>query len=127
MLYPPSRFAFVRFALAPLLLAGAAGLSGCDYLGIESGAQVSAQKEAEGKAVGAACRQVGRAIEECYKLNPRSLKAAVFEGWREMDGYMRENSITNLPIPAEPPKPPSATSEGDGDAGDGGNKKPAIN
>lgn len=106
-----------RSLFALMMVAGTLGLAGCDYLGLESGTQIAAQKEAEGKAVGAACRQVGRAIEECYKLNPKSLKAPVFDGWREMDGYMRENEIPNLPVPVEPPKPaPPKTDEGDGEA-----------
>jgi len=124
MLNTSHRFVSARRALAPLLLV-AATLSGCDYLGIESGAQIAAQKEAEGKAVGAACRQVGRAIEECYKLNPKSIKAAVFEGWREMDGYMRENDISNLPIPVEAPKP--VVPKEDADGGDTSSQAPARN
>lgn len=99
------------------MVTGSLSLAGCDYLGLESGTQMAAQKEAEGKAVGAACRQVGRAIEECYKLNPKSLKAPVFDGWREMDGYMRENNIANLPVPVEPPKPaPPKADQADGEA-----------
>jgi hypothetical protein len=124
MLNTSHRFVSARRALAPLLLV-AATLSGCDYLGIESGAQIAAQKEAEGKAVGAACRQVGRAIEECYKLNPKSIKAAVFEGWREMDGYMRDNNISNLPIPVEAPKP--AAPKEDEAGGDTSGQAPARN
>jgi hypothetical protein len=37
-----------------------------------------------------------RAIEDCYTLNPKADKAAVFEGWREMDEYMRENKIEGV-------------------------------
>lgn len=71
-------------------------LSGCDLLGIEPASAVVARKEAEGKAVGGACRHAGRAIEDCYALNRRADKAAVFAGWREMNDYMRENQIQEV-------------------------------
>jgi hypothetical protein len=47
--------------------------------------------------VGSACRHALRAIEDCYTLNPKSLKAAVFAGWKEMDEYMRENKLDGIP------------------------------
>jgi hypothetical protein len=72
-------------------------LSGCDLLGIEPASAVVARKEAEGKAVGGACRHAGRAIEDCYALNKKADKAAVFAGWREMNDYMRENKIDEVP------------------------------
>jgi hypothetical protein len=72
-------------------------LAGCDLLGIEPASAVAARKEAEGKAVGGACRHAGRAIEDCYTLNKRADKAAVFTGWREMNDYMRENKIETIP------------------------------
>jgi hypothetical protein len=68
-------------------------LSGCDLLGSESAEAVAAAREAEGKAVGGACRHAGRAIEDCYVLNRKVDKAAVFAGWRDMNDYMRENKI----------------------------------
>src|SRR6185369_13433780 len=68
-------------------------LSGCDMLGIESPEKVAAAREAEGRAVGGACRHAGRAIEDCYTLNRRVDKAAIFAGWRDMNDYMRENKI----------------------------------
>jgi len=79
-----------RLASALLLLAL---LAGCEMLGIESSEKVAALKEGEGKAIGSACRHANRAIEDCYALNPRAQKAAVFAGWREMDEYMRENKL----------------------------------
>ena len=69
------------------------GLSACDQLGIETPEKFNQRQEAEGKAVGAACRHAGRAIEDCYTLNPNANKAAAFEGWKEMNDYMRENKI----------------------------------
>jgi hypothetical protein len=67
-------------------------LAGCD-LGGDTAEKIAAQREAEGKAVGGACRHAGRAIEDCFALNKRAEKAAVFAGWREMNDYMRENKI----------------------------------
>jgi hypothetical protein len=80
-----------RFTL--LLLLASSWLAGCDQLGIESAATTAARKEADGKAVGGACRHAGRAIEDCYAMNKKADRAAVFAGWREMNDYMRENQI----------------------------------
>jgi hypothetical protein len=79
-----------RYALLLIVL-----LAGCDQLGIETPAQQAARSEAEGKAIGSACRQSGRALEDCYQMNSKVPKAAIFDGWREMDGYMRENKISD--------------------------------
>jgi hypothetical protein len=88
--------------LACLLLLAA--LSGCDLLGIESATTVAAKRDAEGKAIGGACRHAGRAIEDCYALNRKADKGAVFAGWREMNDYMRENKIEAVaPTLAAPP------------------------
>jgi hypothetical protein len=62
-------------------------------MGGEPAEAVAARKEAEGKAIGGACRHAGRAIEDCFALNRRADKAALFAGWREMNDYMRENKI----------------------------------
>jgi hypothetical protein len=72
-------------------------LAGCDMLGIESPEKVAAVREADGKAVGGACRHAGRAIEDCYALNKKADRAAVFAGWRDMNDYMRENKIEEVP------------------------------
>ncbi|HOY33669.1 MAG TPA: hypothetical protein PLG32_00920 [Piscinibacter sp.] len=72
-------------------------LAGCDMLGIESPEKVAATREADGKAVGGACRHAGRAIEDCYALNKKADRAAVFAGWRDMNDYMRENKIEEVP------------------------------
>jgi hypothetical protein len=82
----------VVFTLS-LAAVAASLLSGCDMLGIESPEKVAAAREAEGRAVGGACRHAGRAIEDCYTLNRRVDKAAIFAGWRDMNDYMRENKI----------------------------------
>lgn len=102
-------------------------LTGCemlfDLLEIPDPKKVAAQAEAEGKAVGSACRQGGRSIEDCYQINPTALKSAVFAGWREMNDYMIENKMEvmpsalakpgALPMPlrlpmAQPPETPAA-------------------
>jgi hypothetical protein len=82
-----------RSPLLLLTLLATLGLSGCDMLGIESASAAAAKREAEGRAVGGACRHSARSIESCYALNKRADKAAVFAGWREMNDYMRENNI----------------------------------
>lgn len=92
---PPSTMTR-RPALTALIAALLLPLSGCELLGIESAEAVAARREAEGKAVGSACRHAQRALEDCYALNPKAQKAAVYAGWLEMDGYMRENKIDGI-------------------------------
>lgn len=72
-------------------------LAGCEQLGIEDPAKIAEAREAEGRAIGGACRHSGRALEECYKLNGKASKAAIYAGWRDMDAYMRENNIAVVP------------------------------
>lgn len=80
--------------------------AGCDQLGIETPQKTAEHQQAESKAVGGACRHAMRAIEDCYTLNPKADKAAVFEGWREMDEYMRENKLEGVtPVVPRPPPP----------------------
>lgn len=78
------------------LLVAAALVAGCDMLGIESAQAAAERREADGKAIGGACRHAGRAIEDCYALNRKADRAAVFAGWREMNDYMRENKIDSV-------------------------------
>jgi hypothetical protein len=78
-------------ALAAVLLAG------CDALGIESPEKIAAAREADGKAVGGACRHAGRPIEDCYAIYRKADRAAIFAGWRDMNDYMRENKIEPVP------------------------------
>lgn len=75
-----------------------AAIAGCDQLGIETPAQQLQRAEAEGRAIGSACRHSGRALEDCYQINKRASKAAIYAGWRDMDAYMRENAIKEVPI-----------------------------
>lgn len=68
-------------------------LAGCDNIpGLGPDPRI-AQREAEAKAIGGGCRHGLRSIEDCYTLNPRAAKAAVFAGWKEMDQYMRDNKL----------------------------------
>ena len=67
--------------------------SACDMLGIESPEKVAAARDADGKAVGGACRHAGRAIEDCFAIYKKADRAAIFAGWRDMNDYMRENKI----------------------------------
>ena len=78
-------------------------LAGCDALGIETAPQVAAKKDAEAHAIGSACRHAVRSIEDCFRSNPKAVKAAMFTGWKEMDAYMRENEILGMPSSNEPP------------------------
>jgi len=79
--------------LSAALLLAALGAAGCNLFGSEVAEAAAARREADGKAVGGACRHAGRAIEDCYTLNRRTDKAAVYAGWREMNDYMRENKL----------------------------------
>ena len=78
------------------LLAAAVLVGGCDMLGIESAQALAERREGDGKAIGGACRHAGRAIEDCYTLNRKADRAAMFAGWREMNDYMRENKIETV-------------------------------
>ena len=88
------RPAFIVITLSTVLLSGCDMLGGA--LGIESPEKVAAAREADGKAIGGACRHAGRAIEDCYTLNKRAEKSSVFAGWRDMNDYMRENKIESV-------------------------------
>lgn len=95
-------------AAAALLI----GLSGCDLIkqrmGIVDQAEKAAQSEAEGRAVGGACRQSGRAIEDCYSIYSWLPKAAIYDGWRDMDAYMRDNKLETVEPQLPPVAPPTA-------------------
>jgi len=88
-----------------------ASLPACDFiqqeLGIEDPAAKSERADAEGRAVGGACRQSGRAIEDCYSIYAWLPKASIYEGWRDMDAYMRENKLETIAPQLPPPQPPT--------------------
>lgn len=79
--------------LTPLLLA--LPLAACDLPGMGPDPRV-VQREADARAIGGACRHGLRSIEDCYALNEKASKAAMFAGWKEMDQYMRENKIEGI-------------------------------
>ncbi len=106
-----------------LLAAILVPLAGCDQLGLESASVTAARVEADGKAVGAACRHGGRAIEDCFTLNRKTDKAAIYAGWREMDDYMRENKIEAVAPTLGPDK--AKTTADAGDAADASAPAPA--
>jgi len=96
-----------------IVLAALATLTACEQLGIDDPVKVSEAKQAEGRAVGGGCRHSGRALEDCYESNPKVSKAMIFEGWRDMDAYMRENKIeTMAPAPAAKEEPEAKADEG---------------
>ncbi|MBL8446260.1 MAG: hypothetical protein JNJ44_02480 [Zoogloeaceae bacterium] len=76
-------------------------LAGCDQLvaqlGLPDPKKEAATAEADGRAIGSACRHSGRALEDCYALNPAASKASVFAGWREMNDYMTQNNLAVVP------------------------------
>jgi hypothetical protein len=47
----------------------------------------------DSKAIGAACRHAGRALEDCFVLNPTGHQSGIFDGWKEMNDYMLSNQI----------------------------------
>ena len=96
--------------LLSLILSGML-LGGCERLGIPDFTKSSANAEADGKAIGSGCRHAGRAIEDCYNLNPSAQRAAVFAGWREMNDYMAEKNIAEVEPKVPPPPPPAAAAE----------------
>ncbi|MCC4117036.1 hypothetical protein LLG90_16915 [Aromatoleum toluclasticum] len=70
--------------------------------------KTAALAEAEGKAIGGACRHAGRSLEDCYALNAKAQKAAIFAGWREMNDYMMQNNLPNVPSQVAHPQAPVA-------------------
>ncbi|MFZ2971310.1 MAG: hypothetical protein WA049_01615 [Ferribacterium limneticum] len=88
------------------------GLSACEQvnqkLGLEDPAKKEAKTEQEAKAVGSACRQSGRAIEDCYSIYSWLPKAGIYTGWREMDEYMRENKLETIVPQLPPPEGPGS-------------------
>ncbi|WP_374475553.1 hypothetical protein [Zoogloea sp.] len=110
-----------RFVL--LMTAAAALATGCEQLGIPDPAKTNAQAEADGKAIGSACRHAGRAIEDCFTLNTAASKAAVFAGWKEMNDYMVENKIAEVVPQLPPPAPPIPASGKKKKAADHGNEE----
>ena len=82
--------------------------AGCDQLAEVLELPNPSKVEAEGRAVGSACRHAGRSLEDCYSLNPGASKAAVFAGWRDMNDYMMEHKLEVVPSQLVPGTPPTA-------------------
>lgn len=106
-------------------------LAGCDQIKERAGFPDPARVEAEGRAIGGACRHAGRGLEDCYRLNAEASKPAIYAGWKEMNEYMAKNNIAAVEptIPPEallPPEPPprkksrKADAEGQDDADEDG-------
>lgn len=106
------------------LLATTLLLAGCDLLGLGPDPRV-AQRDADGRAIGAACRHAMRGIEDCYRLNERAPKTAIFEGWKEMDQYMRDNKIEGAPSTVAAPVPSADTMISDQQAGGNAPRTPS--
>ncbi|EXI69424.1 MAG: hypothetical protein AW08_00636 [Candidatus Accumulibacter adjunctus] len=108
-MFDRARLPFRTLLIACWLLPG---LSACDSaqqaVGIEPAGAKLARLDAEGKAVGGACRQSGRAIEDCYSIYSWLPKASIYEGWRDMDIYMRENKLETVEPQLPPPQPPGS-------------------
>ncbi len=110
-------------------------LAGCDQIKERAGFPDPVRVEAEGKAIGGACRHAGRGLEDCYRLNAEASKPAIYAGWKEMNEYMAKNNIAAVEptIPPEalmPPAPPPRKKSRKADAGghdgaDEDEKKPA--
>ena len=83
-------------------------LAGCDIPGMGPDPRVL-QRESDGKAIGGACRYSLRPIEDCYRLNDKASKTAIFAGWKDMDQYMRDNKVEGqAPTPVKEEKEPVA-------------------
>lgn len=108
-----------RTLVSTVVLSISVALAGCDQLGIETPQKTAERAESDAKAVGGACRHALRAIEDCYILNPKAEKSAVYTGWREMDEYMRENKLEGIapvvPRPSAAPSAPKKSSSPDDD------------
>jgi hypothetical protein len=84
-------------------------LVGCDNVMTLLADPKVAQKEADSKAIGGACRFGLRSIEDCYALNAKASKSAIFTGWKDMDQYMRDNKVEGIEAKIIPPVAPPPT------------------
>ncbi|ANQ84176.1 hypothetical protein [Azoarcus olearius] len=106
-----------RFPLLPAILFALPLLTACEQVGelleLPNPKKEAAQADAEGRAIGSACRHAGRSLEDCYVLNPGAQKAAVFAGWRDMNDYMMEHKLDVVPsqLPQVPPQPKAAPAQ----------------
>jgi len=80
----------------PLILVLALLLGGCDLIDQLMADPKAAQRESDAKAIGGGCRHGLRSIEDCYAMNDKASKSAIFAGWKDMDQYMRDNKIEGV-------------------------------
>lgn len=71
-------------------------VAGCNWIGNVTGLNDDANK-----AIGAACRQTGRSLEECFLRNPDAGQDQIYAGWREMNEYMVRNKLDTMAPPPE--------------------------
>lgn len=109
-----------RVLILPLVLTL---LTGCDRLYERAGLPDPAKVLAEGKAIGAACRHAGRGLEDCYALNPRASKSAIYEGWKEMNEYMAKNGMQAIPPQIDPKGRSKSEAQGQKDEAEGDDEK----
>lgn len=88
-------------------------LGGCDLIDSLTADPKAAQREADAKAIGGGCRHGLRSIEDCYTLNDKASKSAIFNGWKEMDQYMRENKIEGVESKAAKAESPASVASGE--------------
>ncbi len=86
-------------------------LAGCNIPGMEDEEGNRARLEADAKATGSACRHAQRGVEDCYNLNPKAPRSAVFAGWKDMDAYMRDNKLEGQATTVQPAKEVVADAE----------------
>lgn len=79
-----------------LVLTLCLGLPACERLN-----EIASQGKLNGRAIGAACRHSGRALEDCFQRNPRVPKADIYAGWREMNEYMTTKKLDVVPPPPD--------------------------
>lgn len=108
--------------LRPALIAAcalSALLAGCNEIPGLGPDPRTVAKENEARAIGGACRHAMRGLEDCYALNPKSAKGMVFEGWKDMDAYMREHKIEGTPsVFTQKPATRRSRSDADNEAAD---------
>ena len=72
-------------------------LSACDRFADMLDMPNPEKDTANAQAIGGACRQTGRSIEDCYALHPEVDKADIFSGWKTMSEYMNEHNLKEVP------------------------------
>lgn len=87
-------------------------LAGCDQLKERAGIHDPAKVEAEGKAIGSACRHAGWGIEDCFRLNAAASKPAMFAGWKDMNEYMLKNNMEAMEPTVSPTGQPMTPRKG---------------